>query len=146
MIGSLTAAQLLNAAGGLTGLSKTPACNIAAWGSKKQATPGLATNVGIRQQGFIYHSQLISGIPNDLKRQAMRIVSAKLVMAARVDRIHESPNGAIGEDLKSACLERLDKLTEPPPNKGQRALPRRTTSPRASAAAGARERPRRRRP
>lgn len=123
LIGSLTAAQLLNAAGGLTGLSKTPACNIAAWGSKKQATPGLATNVGIRQQGFIYHSPLISGIPNDLKRQAMRIVSAKLVMAARVDRIHESPNGAIGEDLKSACLERLDKLTEPPPNKGQRALP-----------------------
>lgn len=123
LIGSLTAAQLLNAAGGLTGLSKTPACNIAAWGSKKQATPGLATNVGIRQQGFIYHSQLISGIPNDLKRQAMRIVSAKLVMAARVDRIHESADGSIGEELKSACLERLDKLTEPPPNKGQRALP-----------------------
>ena len=123
LIGSLTAAQLLNAAGGLTGLSKTPACNIAAWGSKKQATPGLATNVGIRQQGFIYHSPLIRGIPNDLKRQAMRIVSAKLVMAARVDRIHESPNGAIGEQLKSACLERLDKLTEPAANKGQRALP-----------------------
>ncbi|CAI4213677.1 unnamed protein product [Parascedosporium putredinis] len=83
LIGSLTAAQLLNAAGGLTGLSKTPACNIAAWGSKRQATPGLATNVGIRQQGFIYHSPMIRGIPNDLKRQAMRIVSAKLVMAAR---------------------------------------------------------------
>ncbi|SPN97808.1 related to U4/U6 snRNP-associated 61 kDa protein [Cephalotrichum gorgonifer] len=123
LIGSLTAAQLLNAAGGLTGLSKTPACNIAAWGSKKQATAGLATNVGIRQQGFIYHSSLISGIPSDLKRQAMRIVSAKLVMAARVDRIHESPDGVIGEELRSACLDRLDKLTAPPPNKGQRALP-----------------------
>jgi U4/U6 small nuclear ribonucleoprotein PRP31 len=124
LIGSLTAAQLLNAAGGLTGLSKTPACNIAAWGSKKGANAaGLATNIGVRQQGYLYHSPIVQGIPNDLKRQAMRIVSAKLVLAARVDRIHSSPDGATGEELKSACLERLDKLTEPPPNKGGRALP-----------------------
>ncbi|KAH6685225.1 Prp31 C terminal domain-containing protein [Plectosphaerella plurivora] len=124
LIGSLTAAQLLNAAGGLTGLSKTPACNIAAWGSKKGANAaGLATNIGVRQQGYLYHSPIVQGIPNDLKRQAMRIVSAKLVLAARVDRIHSSPDGATGEELKSQCLERLDKLTEPPPNKGGRALP-----------------------
>lgn len=122
LIGSLTAAQLLNAAGGLTGLSKTPACNIPSWGSKKRQA-GLATNIGIRQQGYLYHSEMIRGIPNDLKKQAMRIVSAKLVLAARVDRIHSSPGGSTGEDLKSACLERLEKLTEPPPNKGQRALP-----------------------
>ncbi|KKF96743.1 U4/U6 small nuclear ribonucleoprotein Prp31 [Ceratocystis platani] len=123
LLGSLTAAQLLNAAGGLTGLSKTPACNIAAWGSKKQGGPGMATNVGVRQQGFLFHSPIIKGIPSDLKRQAMRIVSAKLVLAARADRIHNSPSGSLGESLREACLERLDKLTIPPPNKGQRALP-----------------------
>lgn len=122
LVGSLTAAQLLNAAGGLTGLSKTPACNIPSWGSKKRQA-GLATNIGIRQQGFLYHSEIIRGIPNDLKKQAMRIVAAKLVLAARVDRVHSSPNGSTGEDLKAQCLERLEKLTEPPPNKGQRALP-----------------------
>ncbi|OLN92876.1 U4/U6 small nuclear ribonucleoprotein Prp31 [Colletotrichum chlorophyti] len=124
MIGSLTAAQLLNAAGGLTGLSKTPSCNIAAWGSKKGAgAAGLATNIGVRQQGFLYQSPIIQGIPNDLKRQAMRIVSAKLLLAARVDRIHSSPDGSTGEELKEQCLQRLEKLTEPPPNKGPRALP-----------------------
>ncbi|CAM1507293.1 Fc.00g069340.m01.CDS01 [Cosmosporella sp. VM-42] len=122
LIGSLTAAQLLNAAGGLTGLSKTPACNLPSWGSKKRQA-GLATNIGVRQQGFLYHSEMIRAIPNDLKKQAMRIVSAKLVLAARVDRIHSSADGSTGEDLKSACLERLEKLTEPPPNKGGRALP-----------------------
>ncbi|KAF7538108.1 hypothetical protein G7Z17_g12707 [Cylindrodendrum hubeiense] len=105
LIGSLTAAQLLNAAGGLTGLSKTPACNIPSWGSKKKQS-GLATNIGIRQQGYLYNSEMIRGIPNDLKKQAMRIVSAKLVLAARVDRIHSSADGSTGEDLKSACLER----------------------------------------
>ncbi|KAL8728812.1 MAG: hypothetical protein Q9181_005216 [Wetmoreana brouardii] len=124
LIGSLTAAQLLNFAGGLTGLAKTPSCNIPPLGSKNnKAQTGFATNVGVRHQGFLYHSPIISGIPPDLKKQAMRIVSAKLVLAARVDRTHTSPDGSTGEDLKQACLERLDKLTEPPPNKGPRALP-----------------------
>jgi U4/U6 small nuclear ribonucleoprotein PRP31 len=123
LIGSLTAAQLLNFAGGLTGLAKTPACNLPPLGSKKQSSTGFATNVGVRQQGFLYHSPIIKGIPNDLKRQAMRIVSAKVVLAARVDRVHNSSDGSTGEELKASCLERLEKLTEPAPNKGQRALP-----------------------
>ncbi|KZF26397.1 Prp31 C terminal domain-containing protein [Xylona heveae TC161] len=123
LIGSLTAAQLLNFAGGLTGLAKTPACNLPPLGSKKQSQTGFATNVGVRQQGFLYHSPIIRGIPSDLKRQAMRIVSAKVILAARVDRVHNSPNGALGEELRQTCLERLEKLTEPPPNKGARALP-----------------------
>jgi U4/U6 small nuclear ribonucleoprotein PRP31 len=123
LIGSLTAAQLLNFAGGLAGLAKTPACNLASLGSKKNPGTGFATNVGVRQQGYLYHSPIIKSIPSDLKKQAMRIVSAKVVLAARVDRVNNSPNGATGEELKAACLERLEKLTEPPPNKGQRALP-----------------------
>ncbi|EEP78582.1 conserved hypothetical protein [Uncinocarpus reesii 1704] len=123
LIGSLTAAQLLNYAGGLTGLAKMPACNIPPLGSKKQTQVGFATNVGIRHQGFLYNSPIIQGIPNDLKRQAMRILSAKLVLAARVDRVHSSRDGSTGEELRQSCLERLEKLTEPPPNKGPRALP-----------------------
>ena len=123
LIGSLTAAQLLNYAGGVTGLAKTPSCNIAILGTKRQTQTGFATNVGVRQQGFLYHSPIIQGIPNDLKKQAMRIVSAKLVLAARVDRVHQAPDGSTGEELREQTLQRLEKLTEPPPNKGPRALP-----------------------
>lgn len=123
LIGSLTAAQLLNFAGGLTGLAKTPACNIPPLGSKKQTQTGFATNVGVRHQGFLYHSPIIRGIPADLKRQAMRIVAAKCVLAARVDRVHGSPDGSNGLLLKNDTIARLEKLTEPPPNKGPRALP-----------------------
>lgn len=123
LIGSLTAAQLLNFAGGLAGLAKTPACNIPPLGSKKQSQTGFATNVGVRHQGFLYHSPIIRGIPSDLKRQAMRIVAAKCVLAARVDRVHASPDGSNGLLLKNDTLSRLEKLTEPPPNKGPRALP-----------------------
>ena len=123
LIGSLTAAQLLNFAGGLKGLAKTPDRNIPAMGSRKQKQSGLATNVGIRQQGFLYHSPLIQEIPNDLRVQGMRIVSGKLILAARVDSVHQAPDGSTGDQLLNDCLRRLDKLTEPPPNRGARALP-----------------------
>ncbi|OTA54312.1 Nop domain-containing protein [Hypoxylon sp. EC38] len=123
LIGSLTAAQLINTAGGLTNLSRTPACNLAAWGSKRSGNTAFATNVGVKQQGYLFHSPIIRGIPNDLKKKAMKAVAAKLVLAARADTGHTNPDGSYGEELRSQCLERLDKLTEPPPNKGQRALP-----------------------
>jgi len=123
IVGSQTAAQLINFAGGLRGLAATPACNIAALGSRRQTQTGLATNIGIRQQGYIFHSPIIREIPTDLKVQAMRIVSAKLILAARVDFSHSSPDGSQGEDLKEQVLEKLEKLTIPPPNKGPKALP-----------------------
>lgn len=123
LIGPQTAAQFLNQAGGVTELAKIPACNLAAQGSKRQEGLGFATNVGVRQQGFLYHSPLIQNIPNDLKRQAMRIVSAKMVLAARADAARSSPDGSMGEALKQECFKRLEKLTEPPPNKGPKALP-----------------------
>ncbi|CCX31944.1 Similar to U4/U6 small nuclear ribonucleoprotein Prp31; acc. no. Q8CCF0 [Pyronema omphalodes CBS 100304] len=123
IVGSQTAAQLINFAGGLRGLAATPACNIAALGSKRKTQTGLATNIGIRQQGYLYHSPVIRQIPSDLKKQAMRIVAAKVVLASRVDFSHSSPDGRHGEVLKEQVLEKLEKLTIPPPNKGPRALP-----------------------
>ncbi|KAI1375556.1 pre-mRNA splicing factor [Hypoxylon crocopeplum] len=123
LVGSLTAAQLINTAGGLTNLSRTPACNLAAWGSKRSGNTAFATNVGVKQQGYLFNSPIIRGIPSDLKKKAMKAVAAKLVLAARADTGHTNPDGSYGEELRGQCLERLDKLTEPPPNKGQRALP-----------------------
>ncbi|KAK0730616.1 hypothetical protein B0H67DRAFT_630899 [Lasiosphaeris hirsuta] len=123
LIGSLTAAQLLNQAGGLTGLSKAPACNLPAWGSKKQNSTALATNVGIRQQGFIFQSPIVRNIPSDLKKQAMKMFANKIVMCARSDCFHQFRDGSEGERLKDECLDRLDKLQQKPLNKGARALP-----------------------
>ncbi|RHZ60226.1 U4/U6-U5 snRNP complex subunit PRP31 [Aspergillus thermomutatus] len=123
LIGPETAAQFLNQTGGLKELAKIPACNLAAQGSKRSEGLGFATNIGIRAQGFLYHSPLIKDIPNDLKKQAIRIVSAKMVLATRADVAKYSPDGSLGEELKQQCYQRLEKLTEPPPNSGARALP-----------------------
>ncbi|KAK5120998.1 hypothetical protein LTR85_005782 [Meristemomyces frigidus] len=124
LIGPLTAAQLLNYAGGINGLAKTPACNIPPLGSKKNtAATGLATNVGIRHQGFLYNNDIIRGVQTDLKVQAMRILSAKIVLAARVDQAHEAPQGEQGLAFFDQVEKRINKLSEAPPNKGVRALP-----------------------
>ncbi|KAK4040540.1 Pre-mRNA-processing factor 31 [Parachaetomium inaequale] len=123
LIGSLTAAQLLNQAGGLTGLSKAPACNLPAWGSKKQASAALATNVGIRHQGFIFQSPVIRTIPSDIKKQAIKMFANKIVMCARTDCFHQFRDGSEGDRLKDECLDRLDKLQQKPLSKGARALP-----------------------
>ena len=123
LIGPETAAQFLNQTGGLREMAKIPACNLAAQGSKKSEGLGFATNTSLRSQGFLYHSPMIQEIPNDLKRQAIRIVSAKMVLATRADVSNFSPDGSLGEDLKQQCFQRLEKLTEPPPNAGTKALP-----------------------
>ena len=123
LIGSLTAAQLLNVAGGLKSLANNVSCNLAAIGSKKQTGVGFATNTSVRQQGFLYQNPLIKGVPAELKVKAMRIVSAKIMLAARVDSGNKTRDSAYGEELRTCCLDRLDKLTRPPPNKGTRALP-----------------------
>lgn len=123
LIGPETAAQFLNQTGGLKELAKLPACNLAAQGNKRPEGLGFATNIGIRSQGFLYHSPIIQTVPNDLKRQAMRIVAAKMVLATRADVSGFSPDGSMGEEMKQQCFQRLDKLTEPPPNSGIRALP-----------------------
>jgi U4/U6 small nuclear ribonucleoprotein PRP31 len=124
LIGSLTAAQLINYSGGVAGLAKTPSCNIPPLGNKKNARGiGMATNAGVRNQGVIYQNDIIRAVPSDLKVQAMRILSAKVVLAARIDSAHESPSGEQGLLLGDQVEKRISKLSEAAPNKGVKALP-----------------------
>ncbi|KAJ5301950.1 hypothetical protein PENANT_c046G11290 [Penicillium antarcticum] len=123
LIGPETAAQFLNQTGGLLELAKIPACNLGAQGSRRQEGLGLATNHGVRSQGFLYDSELLQEVPNDLKKQGIRIVSAKMVLATRADVSNYAKDGSLGEDLKQQCYNRLEKLTEAAPNSGTKALP-----------------------
>ncbi|KAF2162211.1 hypothetical protein M409DRAFT_27218 [Zasmidium cellare ATCC 36951] len=124
LIGSATAAQLINYVGGISGLCKTPAANLPSLGNKKSArATGLATNVGVRNQGVLYHNEIIRAVPQDLKKQAMRRLAAKVVLAARVDAAHESPSGDQGLLFADEVEKAINKLSEAPPNSGVKALP-----------------------
>lgn len=59
----------------------------------------------------------------DLRKKAVRLVSAKCALAARVDSFHESMDGSTGDALRTDIEGKLDKLQEPPPVKKAKALP-----------------------
>ncbi|KAF5104483.1 hypothetical protein DV451_000554 [Geotrichum candidum] len=122
VVGPHTAAQLIGFSGGLLGLSKTPNSNIAALGSRRQVNIGFG-HTGIRQQGFLYHSDIVQSVAPEYRQKAMRIVSGKLVLAARVDLAHSASDGAQGRAWREQINHRIEKLLEPPENKAPKALP-----------------------
>lgn len=122
IVSSHTAAQLMGFAGGLNGLSKIPNSNVPALGAKRQVGTGFGQTT-TRQQGFLYHSELIQSVPADLRRKAMKMVAGKLVLAARVDLSHSSPDGSQGLAWRKEINDKLEKMVEPPENKPTKALP-----------------------
>ncbi|CAN6621058.1 pre-mRNA-processing factor 31 [Trichomonascus vanleenenianus] len=122
IVSSHVVAQLMGFAGGLQGLSCIPNSNMPALGAKQIAGVSFGQKT-IRKQGFLYYSELIQSVPEDKRVQAMRIVSGKIVLAARVDLQHSGTDGSLGAKWRKEIDEKLDKLVEPPETKGPKALP-----------------------
>lgn len=123
IVGSNIAAKLMGLAGGLTNLSKMPACNVEVLGSKKKHLYGFSSKNALNNTGIIYHCELVQSQPADLRRKATRLVSNKTTICARVDASHAAHDGEIGKDFRDKIEKALDKLKEPPPVKQIKALP-----------------------
>ncbi|KAK7576496.1 hypothetical protein V9T40_012782 [Parthenolecanium corni] len=124
IIGASTAAKLMGIAGGLSNLSKFAACNVLLLGAQKKALAGLSKVSALPHTGYIYHSDIVQVMPPDLRRKAARLIAAKCTLAARVDAAHENPDGSFGRQLKEEIEKKFDKLTEPPPVKFVKPLPK----------------------
>ncbi|ODQ77917.1 hypothetical protein BABINDRAFT_95284 [Babjeviella inositovora NRRL Y-12698] len=127
IVGSYTAAQLISVLGGLKTLAATPSCNIPSLGSNRQIGIGFG-NVGVRQKGFLYNCDMVQQFPEDLRKQAMRIISGKLVLAARVDLANSATsaaqsNNSLGVKWRQEIIEKLEKLATPPDDVGVKPLP-----------------------
>lgn len=122
IVGSHCAAQLLSGSGGLKGLSMQPSCNVGSMGAKKSISIGFGQG-GLRQEGYLYYSEIIQSVFPELRKNAIRIVSGKLVLAARTDFAGGSRDGSLGRKWKKEILEKLEKLNEPPENQQIKALP-----------------------
>lgn len=130
IVGASTAAKLMGSAGGLTSLSKMPACNVLLLGSQKKTLSGFSSAAILPHTGHIYFSDFIQNMPADLRKKAARIVAAKCSLAARVDSFHENTDGSVGQQLRENIEGKFDKLMEPPPLKEAKALPRPDDAPR----------------
>ncbi|KAL1486811.1 hypothetical protein MTO96_046808, partial [Rhipicephalus appendiculatus] len=105
IVGASVAAKLMGVAGGLTNLSKMPACNVLVLGAQKRTLSGFSSTAVMPHTGFVYYTDIVQNTPADLRRKASRLLAAKCVLAAReVER-------------------KLDKLQEPPPVKQVKPLP-----------------------
>ncbi|VEL07146.1 unnamed protein product [Protopolystoma xenopodis] len=109
--------------GGLTALSKMPACNIQVLGSQKRTMAGFSNASTLPHTGYIFNSPSVQKLPPDLRIKASRLISYKVTLAARVDSFHESQDGQIGERLLLEVEKKIDKWLEPPPIKQIKALP-----------------------
>lgn len=133
LVGSNVATKLLGVAGGLTALSKIPACNIQVLGAAaKKASMGglgLSSNLGgnlsgeSRHVGFIDQAPLMSEVPPEYHRQAVRLISAKVALVSRMDVNHSEPLGTYGSKLRAELSQKIEKLLEAAPAKMVKALP-----------------------
>ncbi|KAM3963440.1 pre-mRNA processing factor 31 [Aphomia sociella] len=124
IVGASTAAKILGIAGGLSKLSKMPACNVLPLGQQKKTLSGFSQAAALPHTGFIYFSQIVQDTPTELRYKAAKLVSTKLTLAARVDASHSSTDGHIGRQLREGIEKKLDKLQEPPPVKFVKPLPK----------------------
>jgi len=124
IVGASTAAKVMGVAGGLTKLSKMPACNVLILGSQSKTLSGFSTVASLPHTGFIYFSDIVQDTPPDMRRKAARLVATKCILAARVDSSHEYQDGSIGRQLREEIEKKLDKLMEPPPVKFVKPLPK----------------------
>lgn len=63
IVGASTAAKIMGVAGGLTKLSKMPACNVLVLGQQKKTLSGFSQVTMLPHTGFIFYSQIVQDTP-----------------------------------------------------------------------------------
>ena len=123
IVGANIAAKLMGFAGGLTALSKMPACNLEVLGSQKRNLQGFSSKQAMPHTGFVFQSDIVQSTPPELRRKAARMVAYKCAIVSRIDASHAAPDGSAGSSFRDKIEKSLDKLQEPPPVKQVKALP-----------------------
>lgn len=131
LIGPSTAAQILGLAGGLAELSKIPACNLQVMGQSKQnatSRAGFSISSTNAHQGLLAQCELVQECPKHLRNKALKVVAAKLALAARCDFVNVDtgrPRTAIsGEQFREEIKKKFHKWEEPDEAPKLKALPK----------------------
>lgn len=116
IVGTKVASRLIALTGGVTALSKIPAGNIQVLGRiKRKDLAGFSLAHANVHTGVIWETDLVGSTPVQYRNQAQRLISNKVALAARIDSIHQSPEGTYGRQLRQEIIGKLEKLIEPAP-------------------------------
>ncbi len=121
LLGPEICAKLVGICGSIKTLSEIPSCNIQVLGAQKKMGGFSQTTVN-PHFGIIAQSELIRGCPPDLQRKALRIVSAKTALCARVDCNQSGGSSEHGKKLYELCRKKIEVLQMPPPPKQKRPM------------------------
>jgi len=125
LVGASLAAMLVGVAGGLEKLAVIPACNLITLGQdKRRDLGGFGRVAQMPHTGILYFADLVQAAPAPLRRKVLKILSAKVSLAARVDAYGNSKKeddvaSGFVDDVKS----KIEKLCEPPRAQKVKALP-----------------------
>lgn len=126
LVGPEIAAQLIAHAGGVLEFSRIPSCNIASIGKNKHLSHELHTlESGVRQEGYLFASDMIQKFPVSVHKQMLRMLCAKVSLAARVDAGQKNGdrNTILAHKWKAELSKKARKLSEAPSISETKALP-----------------------
>ncbi|GME67222.1 unnamed protein product [[Candida] boidinii] len=127
IVGAEVAAQIISIYG-LEGLCKTPSCNIPSLGVNRSST-SIFSKYRVRNQGYLYNCDLVQNTPEDYRVQAMRMISAKIALAARIDygnlrkNASQTPSVELGLKWRQEIISKLEKLQVAPDSRDSKPLP-----------------------
>lgn len=131
LIGPSTAAKLLGLAGGLAELTKIPACNLQVLGQVKQnsaSRAGLSAANTKQHVGLLAECDLVRNTPKPLQKKALKVVAAKLALAARFDFVNVDTgrprSASTGLQFRHELEQKFEKLQEPDKAPVLKALPK----------------------
>lgn len=99
-------------------------CKLNFLGKQKKTLSGFSSSAILPHSGFIFFHPLVQTLPPDIRNKVARTIANKCTLAARVDSLHESPDGEIGRGLMDQISQKIEKMLEPPPTKSTKALPK----------------------
>jgi U4/U6 small nuclear ribonucleoprotein PRP31 len=99
LIGSQLTAQLIGLAGGLINLSKIPSCNLQVIGQTKPTNlMGLSLASHQPHTGILFQSDLIVPLPAAFRKKALKMLSGKVALAARIDAYQFDKSVSLDQD------------------------------------------------
>ncbi len=107
LVDPLLAARLLATAGSLERLARMPASTVQLLGAEKALFRHMNKRGKSPKYGILYNSSLIQKAPNEQKGKIARILSSKLMLAARID-FYSGRDDA--ENLKREMMEEIKKV------------------------------------
>lgn len=127
LVGPEIAANLLCISGGLKNLAEMPSQNIMVLGSLRNNKKNGHFSTGpVRLellQSVISQSEIVRGTEDKYKKKAIRLVSLKCGLCARIDLSSTSKDPSHGVGYRSYILEMLEKVQEPPQKPMKKPLP-----------------------